>query len=113
MKLKPGPWNVPEDDRHPRSKEMYRNTIEEVIGDGVTPIIQGDWKLNVHQGSNKSFGYRRYHKHGKRWYCVISYTTDGHHYPGNWKCGHCGEHVPEEMEGYINLARWAANDVDA
>jgi hypothetical protein len=73
-----------------------------------TPIIDGDWKLNVHT-MGKHFGYRRYHKHDDKWHCVTALRNhengEGHCYV----CGLCGEEVPEDMEGYVNLARWSSN----
>jgi hypothetical protein len=108
---------------HPRSRKMYKEgdlktesqeAKEYTQSGGGTPIIQGDWKLNVHKIRENRLGYRRYHKHGKRWYCVISaLASRGELRPGQkdpqWKCGHCSEPVPDEMEGYVNLAEWATD----
>ncbi len=116
---------VPIDDKHPRSRKAYRKAplkredqeekeaYPQDISDSATSIIQGDWKLNVHKlDIVKSFGFRRYHRHGKWWYCVISVIDNRDvAFPTAWKCGHCGERMPDEMEGYIKLARWAVNDV--
>ncbi|KKN92323.1 hypothetical protein LCGC14_0208140 [marine sediment metagenome] len=112
---------APTNDRHPRSRKAYRkdplkredHEAEKYHQSNATPIIQGDWKLCVYPG--KRLRYRQYHRHGKRWYTVISYfksSSPKEDYPGEdkWKCGHCSEQVPEEMEGYINLARWAVDD---
>lgn len=72
---------------------------------GVTPIIEGHWKVNVHVNEGGDvMGFRRYHLHDndKQWYCVKRNLTL-HEY----ECGNCCESVPAEMEGYIKLARWA------
>ncbi len=108
---------VPTNDNHPRHKVTYRDALVEAPiacwERECTPIIKGRWKMNVHKGGlGKGFGFRRYHKHGSKWYCVV--TTASSLLPDDpdargWKCGKCNEYVPDEMEGYINLARWAAN----
>lgn len=75
-----------------------------------TPIIVGDWKVNVHPNEGSGFsnaGYRRYHRHDGYWYSVKimsdSFDTPEH----RWICGKCDEPAPDEMEGYINLMRWS------
>jgi hypothetical protein len=80
----------------------------------TTKIDQGDWRLEIHQSPRGGAGYRRYHRHKNTWYCVIaSPDTLGGVTPasGGGGCGYvcidCDEPVPEEMEGYINLARYA------
>jgi hypothetical protein len=93
---------------------MSSRPIEAPV-EGSTKIITGDWCLEVHTHEHRNrqgTGYRRYHRHMNVWYCVISkLATKGELHPDTvyplWQCGHCGETVPEEMEGYINLARYA------
>ncbi len=81
----------------------WTEDTEKVSGD-YTPIFDGDWKVNVHKlGSN--FGYRRYHKHEDKWHCVRS-SGDG---SGIYLCTLCQVQVPDDMEGYINLARWSTD----
>jgi hypothetical protein len=78
-----------------------------------TTLDMGDWRLEVHR-SGLGIGYRRYHRHKNVWYCVVSspdtqggVTPAADHRGFGWKCGHCQEPVPSEMEGFINLARYA------
>jgi hypothetical protein len=100
-------------------KPMTANTIE-----GATRIITGDWCLEVHTAEKRNkvarrfgTGYRRYHRHKNVWYCVVSSpdtlggVTPAEGESGHgWKCGHCGEPVPADMEGYIKLARYSLDD---
>ena len=89
---------------------MIFNKLEHTEkGEGVrspdNTIYDGDWKLNIYTNSISSgFGMRRYHKHGDNWYTVKTMDEEG------WACAKCGMNVPDTMEGYINLARWAGND---
>ncbi len=81
---------------------------------GFTPIVEGDWKVNVHpQDGLKTLGFRRYHKHNDNWYHVVPVKhvgSDGYDVDVNdLQCSNCGEPVPAEMEGYIKLARWSTN----
>ncbi|KKN92324.1 hypothetical protein LCGC14_0208150 [marine sediment metagenome] len=80
-----------------------------ILWPGSTPVIQGDWQLVLNTGK-AIVTSRRYHQHGERWYCVVVDAADGPSFRSTWKCGRCGERVPDEMEGYITLARWALND---
>ena len=110
---------VATNDNHPRYATWYRDAlVEEPIAyceRECTPIIKGRWKMNVHKGGlGKGFGFRRYHKHGSKWYCVVTAADRRQDSASTarwltWQCGKCDESVPDEMEGYINLARWAAN----
>ena len=108
-------WNGDVNDKHPRSRHMYRKygpkreDQERFFGPTYTPIYDGDWKVNVTPFQWKGMGYRRYHRHGKRWFVVISARMGEREFPTDWKCGHCGEPVPDSMEGYINLAQWATD----
>lgn len=82
----------------------WTEDTESVAGD-FTPIIDGEWKVNIHKlGTN--FGYRRYHKHDDQWHCVMSNSSGD----GTYICTLCGAMVPDDMEGYINLARWSIHD---
>ena len=105
---------IPKNDVHPRKLKLYKG--HEHMLKGTTSINQGDWRLDINCGS-EGVGYRRYHKHGEVWYCVVSYSYSNsplaHEYytwENQWMCGHCKERVPKEMEGYIKLARYSLDD---
>ncbi len=84
-------------------------TMSDAIKARCTPIIEGDWKLVVHDRPLEKPGFRRYHKHGEEWYCVVRVGHFKLKHRSSWKCGDCGEAAPDHMEGYIDLARWAYN----
>lgn len=87
---------------------MKRSTEKmENVRSKHTPIIMEDWKVNVYSNSGVSTGYRRYHRHGEDWYCVIIVDPTALESYNSWMCGECNAMVPDEMEGYINLMRWA------
>jgi hypothetical protein len=94
----------------------FTDSNRKTIVPGQTKITMGDWRLEIHR-SGLGTGYRRYHRHKTVWYCVVSSPdTQGGVTPATksggfgWKCGHCQEPVPKEMEGFINLARYSLNE---
>ena len=86
--------------------------------EGTTKIDHGDWRLEITENSmSNKHGYRRYHRHSNVWYCVVSttilnkgVTPASFDLRYGWKCGHCNEPCPAEMEGYINLARYSLDE---
>lgn len=93
--------------------EDWTEDNEEVASDH-TSIYDGDWKVNIHK-LGAHFGYRRYHKHEEKWHCVMSCCrsdSDGSNSDrsGIYVCSLCKAKVPDDMEGYINLAKWSFHD---
>ena len=76
-----------------------------------TIITHGDWQLTVYYDAGY-YGFRRYHKHGSIWKPVNADYPEYSFAAATFVCMYCGEPVPEEMEGYINLVQWKNDKVE-
>ena len=76
----------------------------------MTPTIldYGSWRLLIFKSEiysvTRQYEFQRQHRHGDGWVRVGSLGSTA------FFCASCHEAVPEKIEGYINLVRWACND---